>query len=329
MAAKYRNTDYMYASARIRALETALIGEEQLARLCEASSSQEILSLLSEGDSAPNLTGEVLIRNRLRRGYAELDKMGAAETVAFLRYPYDCNNLKLLIKCFAKGIDPEAMLSDGLGSCPLSVLKEAFADKKYDALPAHMAAAAPEAERTFSESGNPQAVDLTLDRACFADMAEAAKNSGMAYAIRLVEARIDLVNLLTTLRLCRMDLRAAGEPILRDALLVGGALDHALLVETLSGGKELLRERLAYTPYSSIASCLEGDAPLGTIERACDNFRMELAKEAKFVPFGAELMIGYAMALEYEAMNLRILLAGKDASLPTDVIRERLRKSYV
>lgn len=329
MASNYKNTDYMYASARIRAMETALIGEEQLARLCEATDSGEILAALSETETSSEGSREDLIRDRMRRGYAELDAMGGSLAVSFLRYPHDCNNLKALIKCFATGADPEELLSEGLGFLSLTVIREAFADKRYDSFPPHMAAAAPEAERVFAESGNPQAVDLMMDRACFADMLDAAKASGMDYAVRLVQARIDLVNLLTTLRLCRMNLRAAAEPLLRDALLFGGALDHDLLIDTLSSGEDFLAERLAYTPYSALCSYLNTETSLGTVERACDNLRMEIAKEAKFFPFGAELMIGYVIALEYEAMNLRILLAGKDASLPPDVIRERLRKSYV
>ena len=65
------------------------------------------------------------------------------------------------------------------------------------------------------------------------------------------------------------------------------------------------------------------------MEKWADDFWMELVRDAKFVPFGAEVFIGYAIALEYEIKNIRILLAGKDAGLDSDVIRERLRKSYV
>ena len=41
--------------------------------------------------------------------------------------------------------------------------------------------------------------------------------------------------------------------------------------------------------------------------------------------FGAEIAIGYIVALEYEVKNIRIILAGKDAGLSPEVIRERLR----
>ncbi len=320
----------MYASARIRALESGILGAERLSHLCEASSSREVLAAISEGEESSARTREQIVRDRLCRGYAEIDSMGGAHAVAFLRYPYDCNNIKALIKCFARGVDADELLCDGLGTVSLSALKEAFADKRYGILPPHMAIAVPEAEKEFAETGNPQRVDLILDRACYADMLDSAEQSGMSYACRLVRARIDLVNLLSAVRICRMRLRNAAESFLEEILLAGGSLDLDLLTEAVAGGgEELLAERLTYTAYSSLCPYLGTNIPLGTLEKQADDLRMEMAKEAKFLPFGAELMIGYAMALEYEAMNIRILLAGKDASLSADVIRERLRKSYV
>ena len=56
---------------------------------------------------------------------------------------------------------------------------------------------------------------------------------------------------------------------------------------------------------------------------------MEVAREAKMVSFGAEILVGYLIAREYEVKNLRILLAGKSVGLTTDALRERMRLSYV
>ena len=81
--------------------------------------------------------------------------------------------------------------------------------------------------------------------------------------------------------------------------------------------------------YYTIAQMLEGNASLGDIEKKADNIYLDMAKKAKSVPFGAEVAIGYIFALEYEIKNIRIILAGKEAGLPSDVIRERLRDCYV
>ena len=331
MAQKYRETDYMYASARIRALEGGIADGDRLAHLCEAASARDVLSALSDyGFEADGGSREEILSRVLRRGYAEIDAMGGADATAFLRYPYDCNNVKSLIKCARRGASTEGLLFEGMGTVALSEVRRAFEDKQYACFSSHMAEAIPEAEREFSESGNPRRVDLLIDRACFLDMREAAEKSGISLAKELVEARIDLLNLLSTVRLLRMKLRAVGEAFLSETLMAGGRIDCGLLLEALrSGSEEELADRVEYTAYSFLAPLLRTSAPLFEMEKAADDFRMEIAKRAKFLPFGAELMIGYAMALEYEVMNIRILLAGKDAGLSSEVIRERLRRSYV
>ena len=44
---------------------------------------------------------------------------------------------------------------------------------------------------------------------------------------------------------------------------------------------------------------------------------------------GIEVPVSYILALENEIKNVRIILAGKDAGLSEDRIRERLRDCYV
>ena len=50
---------------------------------------------------------------------------------------------------------------------------------------------------------------------------------------------------------------------------------------------------------------------------------------AQYVPFGEAPLVGYLAARETEYTNLRILLMGRGAGLPADVIRSRLRAGYV
>ena len=47
------------------------------------------------------------------------------------------------------------------------------------------------------------------------------------------------------------------------------------------------------------------------------------------IPVGAEIAVGYLIGREFDAKNLRILLAGKSVGLPADALRERMRRSYV
>lgn len=332
MAGRYRESDYLYSSARIRALEGQRIGRDRLERMLEVQSSDEVMAMLADhGFLWSGESREECLLTGLSNGFEELERatQGMTSPVRFLRYPYDCNNIKALIKCFARGIVADEMLFESLGTLSAQQVKAAFETKDYHMFPHHMAQAIPKAEESFAQTGNPQKVDLILDRACYADMLEETERSGVSYAVRLVQTKIDLTNLLICLRLIRMDSGVAAEAFLEEALLSGGTLDRTLFTEGLAAGEQSLAERLTYSPYSGFAALLTEGSPLHALEKWSDDFWMELARGAKFVPFGAEVLIGYAVALEYEVKNVRILLAGKDAGLESDVIRERLRKSYV
>lgn len=337
MAEKYKNTDYLYASARIRALEGRLVGRERLERMIEARSSAEILASLGEfgfelvregSDGSGTILREPTLATALTSAYAELDGMsGESRVIDFLRYPIDANNIKAQIKCFSRGVDADALMIDGVGTLGTEAVKTAFAEKNYSAFPPQMAKTVALAEEQFAKTRNPQTVDLLLDRACYADMLSAAEQSGVALAVRLMKTKIDLQNLITCVRLIRMALGAGGEALLAEAYLEGGTVELSLLREALPEGEAWLSERLLYSGYASLLS--EEHSSLGQIEVRADDLYMEIAREAKYAPFGAEVLIGYAIAMEYAVKNIRIILAAKDAGIAPDGIRERLRKSYV
>ncbi len=338
MSGKYRETDYLYASARIRALEAGLLGEEALWRMAEAKSSAEILSALPdfgfticrEGtDGTGAVDREATLVSLLADGFRDVEGMTDENTVRFLRYPYDCNNIKTLIKCFSRGLSPDGMLFDGLGALSAAEAQTSFDRKDYSAFPNHLAQAIPLAEQAFAETGNPQQVDLILDGACYADMREAALAAGADFGVRWVEMKIDLTNVMICVRLMRMGQTPSNSALLEEALLSGGTLDQTLLREVFSADEAQLGDRLAATRYASLTSLLQNGVPLSALEKQTDDICMELIRTAKWVPFGVEVPIAYVLALETIVKNLRILLAGKDAGFSPEVIRERLRKSYV
>ena len=339
MGGKYRETDYLYASARVRALEGKIAGADALGRMTDARSPMEVMGMLPDygfeliyrdGGGKGALLREETLATALIAGYNEVSELaGDAKIAAFLQYPYDCNNIKAVIKCRSRGISPEGMLI-GFSSVPAQKVPELLRDEDYTPFPRHMREAIPEAIRAFAESGNPQKVDLILDRACYADMLEQSESGGCAFAAELVRSKIDLTNFLICLRLCRMNLQSAGLPLLKEALIPGGTLPAERFCEAYEGGEEKLAEMFSRDPkYSSLAALAGSNTALSVAEKRVDNFWLAQAKRARYVSFGAEALIGYLVALEYEVKNIRMILAGKDAGLPREVIRERLRDCYV
>ncbi len=339
MAVRYNDTDYMYSSTRVRALEVKLASSDALFRMCEAASSADICASLGDygfepirasDDPASPVLREDTLTSLLTSSYADMEKMTDGKgTVDFLRYPYDCNNLKAAIKCASRGISADRLLSDA-GTVNASSAKKAYADKDFSLYPSAMKKAVGEAEEAFAKTGNPQAVDFILDRACYEDMLASVKQTGVAFGEHLVRTKIDLTNIMTCVRVLRLHIGAASASLLDSALIEGGYLDTDIFRRALSGDEARFGDELRYTDgYYKLAAFIGVGESLATIEKRADDLWMLEVKQAKSVPFGAPVLIAYMAALEYQVKNIRIILAGKDAGLSADVIRERLRESYV
>ncbi len=328
---------FLFGSARVSALENGLIGRDKLDRLLTASGIDRCADLLVEfgvpvkrDEQTGAFLREETLLARLRAAYDEVRETaeGAAFTRIF-RWQYDCNNIKAAIKCFKRGVDPAEMLFD-FGNIDVKTVKTCVEKHDFSALGAPFETASREATETFSKTGNPQWVDLILDRACYAAMLDDAKASGTAFAVRLVRQKIDLTNLLTLVRLLRMRNGEAGKLMLRDALIEGGTIEPGFFVDAYDDGEDALWEKLTYSEYDVFARDAGGSsAPLTAVERAADNAWMKTVRLAKTIPYGVEPMLGYVIATEYEVRNLRIVLAGVEAGLSPKTVGERIRMSYV
>ena len=325
----------MYSSARVRSLENRIATGERLLHLADAEGTAAVVSALSDfgfeivRDENGGLCREDTLATVLIEGWREAEIMIEGEDILdFLRYSYDCHNLKAIIKCFFRGVSHKDMTIP-LGSVDVGALEEAFEENNYSCLPKNMAEAAVKAKEVFATTGNPQKVDLIIDRACFADMLENSEKNGIALAVKMVKAKIDMTNLLTAVRLSLMDLKENALPVFTEAFIEGGNIDELFVTDSFSGIVGKINDKLEYSEYSALCPFLSGKIDLSVLERETDNVIMRIAKEARFVPFGPEILIGYVAALEYEVKNIRMILAGKDACLSSEVIRERLRESYV
>ena len=333
MAKGYKETEYMYSSARIRALENKLVGREDMMRLADAEDVKSVISAMDSygfepvyGSSGEFLREDTLMRV-LERGFADVLEMECAPAVRFLQYQYDCNNIKAIIKCAARNISPDAMLLP-IGTVSPDEAKTAFANKDYSKYPDCMKKAIPEAEGAFAATANPQKIDFIIDKACMADMLNTAKKTGIPLAKKLAEAKIDLVNIMQAIRISRMGLVQEAESLVKEVYIDGGTVDKKRVINAVYDMDEFLKE-LRRGQYDKLEPLVSSGASLAELERKVDNIYFDIAKDAKWVPFGAEVAIGYIFALEYEIKNIRLVLAGKEAGLSPATIKERLRESYV
>lgn len=336
MAKNPQQTAYMYASSRIRALEAGILGKDRIEQLADAVSVDELYARLQEygvtliRNERGDVLSEAVLQGILAQSLQNVrESVPAPELFDFLRYPYDCHNIKAAIKCHLRDVSPGNMMSS-LGTVAPEVAIAMPEQGEFSALPAAMAQAAPIAMQAYAKTGNPRQIDLILDKACFADMLACAKLSGEPFHVQLVRTRIDLINVMICLRLVRMEAGEQGALLLEESMLDGGILDKSMLMQAYRQGEEALLYSLSHTAYDSFATSLaQSDGTAASAERLADDFFMNTVRTVKYTTFGASVVSAYFYAQEYAVRNVRIVIAAKSAGLDAETIRERIRTSYV
>ncbi len=332
----YRVDDLVYESARISLLEQRLLGADRFERLLTCGSEEACLRLLTEfgadvrrdPESGAFLREETLSA-RLRGVCEELfSNVGELPFLTLWLYPYDYNNVKAAIKCRHRGVDPRGMMLDCGVLDPETVMRAA-ATCDYSELPPLLAEAAAEAAAALATSGDPQEVDLILDRACYRAMHADARACGEEFAVQLMELKTDLANLASCVRLMRMRGKHV-RALAQRAFLEGGRISAETLEGWRESGEAELWAQLRKGELSSFAMAAGGeDASAAQIEKAADDCMITAIRRARGASYGAETLIGYLLGSEYEVKNLRILLVGLALSHSAEVLRERMRLSYV
>lgn len=331
------NDRYAYAVGRVRAMETRLLDRGKIDRMVEAKSAEEALKVLGETEYAEYLADldgvhdyEKILDAELRRVYLELRKISPdPELIGLFARKFDYHNIKVLFKAAKLNEKRDELLVGEVGNIPVGELARAVSDDDYRNLPPQMRQAAEKLAEAFRLEPDPQLVDLLFDRAMYQELAETLDKLGSPFLKDYFTYLIDLLNLKSYLRVKRA---GRSREFLEQALLPGGGVDVAKLVQLVEP-LEVLVDRLMYSRYSrvieeGIQSYQKTDT-LTRYEKLADDFLLKHIKQAKYLVFGPEPLVGYLLAKENEIKMIRIIMVGKINQLPTEEIKERLRDVYV
>lgn len=327
---KTKDTDFLYATMRIRALERFLLNHEQIERMLEAKSVEDTVKVIVECgydefpyDSLPQIEN-ALSRERTRVYMLLRSFVPVREIVDTFQIKYDYHNVKVILKSEAMLVDGSRLLI-GAGRFSPSVLTDAIQKSDYLAIPKPMQLAIEEANELLSRTFDPQLSDLVLDRACYDEMLTTASKSGSNYMVNYVRLSIDIANLKIAVRSVRAGKK---NEFLRRALIAGGHIEPEKL---FSFGSGLSLEKTFYaTPLEqaaalgdTLASPSEG-AGLSVLDELCDNALSGYLGKARMIPFGEAPIIAYMASKELEYTIVRTILSGRLSNLPSDSIRQRL-----
>jgi len=299
--------------------------------------------MLSEGEYGDSISGiqnpedfETALNMEREKTYKFIDMLSLdPELTRIFRVRWDFHNLKVLLKSsYLEGpVREDALVRSGLFSVDSlkSVVESKETSVSYSLMgQVHIINAMKEAMAIFEENQNPQMIDIIIDRHAHNFVYQKVASYPNSLLCGYFGAVADLTNIKSFIRL-----KALKENVrmLDTVLLSYGSLEKSLFLRQFDEPLESFPERLAHTPYSElvdegIKSWLE-QRSMASYERLADDYLINFIKPAKYIIFGVEPLIGYLLAKEHEMKIIRIIVIGKLNELPTDAIKERLRKTYV
>ncbi|MGE5613553.1 MAG: V-type ATPase subunit, partial [Bacillota bacterium] len=175
---------------------------------------------------------------------------------------------------------------------------------------------------------------LLLDRASFRQLASDIGGIDSPYLKETAEIIIDTTNIKMYMRAMLLGKPAA---FIRKLLLSGGSIPEDAYLEyggeSVDAFVDAFIDKFRGSRYCEAVrkgweSC-KADKSSSMLEKLMDDLLMDHIRKARMVTIGVEPVMAYLFAKETEIKNVRIIMTGRINGLPTEMIRERLRKGYV
>ena len=307
-------TTKIYANAVAKYNEGKLLGEEFLRRLADAEYADAVRLLCEKGYGGGAAD---------EKSY-DADAFISRETAALLAYAAaDAPNdylARVLVNPFLYGNAKAYYKARYTGAKAVTYemddeeVRKAIADRAYAALPSYMADALAALD-ALGENPDPKTIDAVLTNACYQDSLYCAKKSGARQLVQYVAVKIDLLNLLSTLRAKALGASFASVSPL---LIAGGKrLAEEELRALYDGAEDALPE--AYEPL------VAGGVSLAQAEALADDITASIfaAQSENMTSYAPFIHYFTAQLAEYRAVKT-ILVCLKNGA--RDQIAARLRK---
>ena len=328
---------FTQALSRIWVLETRLLDKAKIERMIEAPDADDVIKILSETEYA-NVMGNVkrasdyeeMLSAELQRVYNLVYELCPVKDIVNLfstKYIY--HNVKVLLKGKFLGKDFSNLLIH-LGKDDVNEIKRKIDSDSFGDLRGNIGKAVMAAVEDFEATKDPQRIDIIVDKFMFEELVQIRKSLNYSFTDKIINAMIDSTNIKTLLRIKK---QGKGREFAQEVIVPGGYIDKDTLVSIINESPENIISKLSFSVYSEVVrEGLEGYIATNSanlLEKLSDNYIMALMKDSKFVTFGPERILSYIYAKETEIKLIRIIMVGKLNNVSEEVIRERLRDSYV
>lgn len=320
-------TRYAYSVGRIRVAENYMFDKNKYERMIDQSNIDDSLSVLYEAGYQEAKEYENILKLETQKLYGYLKEI-SPEPEIFLMFLYknDTHNIKVLLKDeFSKKESDHLLIENGVFD--VSNLKVMIRDRIFNLLPDELKIAIEESIKIYNKTKNPQIIDILLDQGYYKLFKSLSLKTKSKYLINLASILIDIANLNSYIRI---KTKMEDLELLSNVLIIGGKIELEIFSKYFQEEIEIFNDMILKTEYHKIIEqSFDNNYNITKFEKACDDYIMEYVRETKHKTFGIEPLIGYMYGKQTEIRNVRIILVGKINNIDSDIIRERLRASYV
>ncbi len=327
---------YVYASAKLRALEPKILDATDIERMVDAPDFTTAFKVLNDTDYADNLLDKepAQYRDALREDYVQMHKLLYEITpdINLLKLVYlerDFLTIRMLLKAkyFNKLDEIQPLLRDDTIHDKDKLV--AYITEGVDnGLRRRFKIAITHVLERLPEQPTPAQIDIITTQEMYRLKLHLAKKIGSDTIASLIKTQIDNANILMAIRAKRQGIDRA---TFESYCIFGGTISHTDIIgkyeEELTSFQSLISARYDTSTASAFQQLLDNDT-LYPLEKALDDFLTKQAQQIKFVSYGPEVVYAYFLAKHIAVQNIRLILAGKFNSINAEEIKKTLRLSY-
>lgn len=320
-----KDTEYTFAVARIRSNENKLLNAQDYASVISAPSYEEAARRLSDkGYEINGVDYSGALDKRLDECW-ELISSVLPDPSQFdsILIKNDFANLKVAEKAFI--LDKS---TDGLFERPSvydpEEIKEYVFNRKNSSLPFPLQHADRSSHRILSKTRFAQLSDSVIDRASMEWSIKLAAKADHPVLLEIAEAEAALASIKV---LYRCILTEKEPSFMERAVCACSYYDKERIIKAADKGMNAFLEYLSHTSLAGAGKALK-ESPTA-FEKWSDDKITDILKCAKTEYFSIAPLAAYYYAATTEIRNVRIILSAKQGGLAEDIIRARVRESYV
>ncbi len=344
-----REENYIYASAKIKALEPKLLNKNNIERMINARDLEKAFKVLEDTDYSDNLLDlkpedyrEALV-NEMQQLHDFLQKIVPDQDLfRLIMLSKDFINLKLLFKArlFNVEVDsivknnaayhhqhPKDMVFENHINDPEAIKLYLDGDKSQT-LDEDIKKVIQDCLKFLSSRSRPDEVDALLTQHYYKLALKLAQKIQNQFILDYFKMNIDVANLIILIRSTRLELNK-----------------ERLKTKLISGGRVDISKWLRFYPddFSRIKAFVKANFDLGVaeaferfcenrkifqMERVLENYKIDYIQKVKFKAYGPDVVFAYYLNKINANYNIGIILTGKLNHVPGEEIRKTIRGEY-